>query len=329
VARFPPVYLTGVLLYAVTPPLRLELCLFPVSLALAIGVSAGLWYVVCSAAYFRDTATGELSALVFVNTVLGGVVVPLDFYPSFLHAIANAAVPPPNALPSVALLTGKLRASRSSSDSCTRRSGYAYCGDRARIESRSAPAGDAGRLSDARQRLALWARLASAAIRSQMQYRTSFAIQNLVMFGVMVSDLVPVWVLSRFFGAVDGWSFAELALLYGMVETSWATVETALRGFENFSVYLIQGDLDRILLRPRNVVLQVAARDFDARKLSRIAQAVVVLGVASFALGLGPRSLAWVALGVAGGMLSFAGIVMAGAAISSGRSARRRSCRTS
>jgi len=163
--------------------------------------------------------------------------------------------------------------------------------------------------------LALWARLASAQIRSQMQYRTSFAIQSLVMFGVVVSDLVPVWILARFFGSLDGWSFAELALLYGMVETSWASVETVLRGFENFSTYLVQGDLDRILLRPRSVILQVATRDFDARKLSRIAQGLVVLGIACVVLELGPRSLAWVALGVAGGMLTFAGIVMAGAAI--------------
>ena len=163
--------------------------------------------------------------------------------------------------------------------------------------------------------IALWARLAVAAIRAQMQYRTSFAIQSLVMFGVVISDLVPVWILSRFFGSLEGWSFAELALLYGMVETSWATVETVLRGFENFSVYLVQGDLDRILLRPRGVILQVAARDFDARKLSRIAQGLLVLVIACSVLGLDARALGWVALGVAGGMLCFAGIVMAGAAL--------------
>ena len=107
-ARFPPVYLTGVVLYGVTPPWRLETCLFPVSLALAVGVSAGLWYVVCSSAYFRDTANGELSALVFVNTVLGGVFVPLDFYPGWLHAIANVLPFRATLYTPVALLTGKL-----------------------------------------------------------------------------------------------------------------------------------------------------------------------------------------------------------------------------
>ncbi len=163
--------------------------------------------------------------------------------------------------------------------------------------------------------LSLWLHLAGAQIRSQMQYRRSFAIQSAVMFLVMVSDLAPVWILAEFFGKLDGWSFAELALLYGMVTTSWASVETVLRGFENFSVYLVQGDLDRILLRPRSVILQVATRDFDARKLSRMAQALLVLGIACFSLGLGPASLAWIALGIVGGVFCFAGIVTMGAAI--------------
>jgi len=161
--------------------------------------------------------------------------------------------------------------------------------------------------------LRLYARLASASLRSHMQYRATFAFRSLVDFGVIVSDLAPVWVLARFFGSLDGWSFAELALLYGMVATSWGAVEVTLRGFENFSQYLVRGDLDRLLLRPRSVILQVAAHDFEFRKLARVAQALVVLVLASASLGLGARSLAWVAAGIAGGTLCFAGIVMAGA----------------
>jgi len=155
--------------------------------------------------------------------------------------------------------------------------------------------------------------MASAGLRSQMQYRGSFAVRSVIDFGVVISDLAPVWVLARFFGHLDGWSFAELALLYGMVASSWGIVEVVLRGFENFSIYLVRGDLDRLLLRPRSLVLQVAALEFEARKLARIAQAVVVLGLALWTLRLGPQSFAWVALGVAGGTLCFGGIVMLGA----------------
>jgi ABC-2 type transport system permease protein len=107
-ARFPPVYLAGMLLFGVTPPLRLEMLLFPLSLVLAIGVSAGLWYIVCSSAYFRDIANGELTALMFANTLLGGMVVPLDFYPDWLQAIANALPFRATLYTPVALFSGML-----------------------------------------------------------------------------------------------------------------------------------------------------------------------------------------------------------------------------
>ena len=163
--------------------------------------------------------------------------------------------------------------------------------------------------------LALYVRMAGVAMRSHTQNRVAFAIRCVIDFGVIISDLAPVWVLARYFGHLDGWSFAELALLYGMVATSWGIVEVALRGFENFSTYLVRGDLDRLLLRPRGVILQVAAFDFEARKLARVAQGFLVLGIACASLHLGPESLAWVAVGLAGGIACFGGIVMLGASV--------------
>jgi ABC-2 type transport system permease protein len=172
-----------------------------------------------------------------------------------------------------------------------------------------------GLLAHALESLRLYARFASASVRSHMQYRGTFILRSVIDFGIVISDLGPVWVLARYFGHLDGWTFAELALLYGMVASSWGIVEVTLRGFENFSAYLVRGDLDRLLLRPRGLVLQVAAIDFEPRKLARIAQALVVLTVAAASLRLGAASLCWVALGVSGGALCFAGIVMFGASV--------------
>jgi ABC-2 type transport system permease protein len=108
IARFVPVYLVGLAIFAVVPPLRWELLLFPLSLVLAVGVSAGLWYLACSSAYFRETANGELSAVVFINVLLGGMSVPLDFYPDWLRAIADVLPFRATLYTPAALLTGKL-----------------------------------------------------------------------------------------------------------------------------------------------------------------------------------------------------------------------------
>jgi ABC-2 type transport system permease protein len=165
-------------------------------------------------------------------------------------------------------------------------------------------------LDDAR----LWAALASASFRAQLQYRVSLAVRTAVDAAILFSDFLPIWFLLSHFGALGAWAPMEVALLYGMVSLSWSPVEGTLRGFENFSVYLLRGDLDRWLLRPRGVALQIGASEVDVRKAGRAVQAALVLGVAAWWLELGPASLAWVALGVAGGALFFAGVVMLGAA---------------
>lgn len=156
--------------------------------------------------------------------------------------------------------------------------------------------------------------VAGACMRSQMQYRSSFLIQTTVDFLIVIADLAPVYLLASYFGSLEGWSFAELALLYGMVGTSWGVVEAALRGFEGFAPVLVEGHLDRFLLRPRSIVLQVAASEFAVRKLGRVAQALVVLLLAANHLEIGLAGWLWVGLGIAGGALFFTGIVLLGAA---------------
>jgi ABC-2 type transport system permease protein len=160
----------------------------------------------------------------------------------------------------------------------------------------------------------LWGHLAGASVRSQMQYRVAFLLRSATDACIVFSDFLPIWFLVHTFGGLQGWTLAELALLYGMVGVSWAPVEGVLRSFENFGVHLLRGDLDRWLLRPRGIVLQVGAHEIDLRKGGRLAQALVVLAIAAYLLGLGPASLGWVALGIFGGMLFFAGVVLLGAA---------------
>jgi len=162
--------------------------------------------------------------------------------------------------------------------------------------------------------LQLYVRLIGASVRAQMQYRLNFLIRAGADFLIVIADFLPVYFLVRRFGALEGWSMAELALLYGMVEVSWATVEGGLRGFENFGTHLIRGDVDRWLLRPRGIILQIAADWFEIRKLGRVAQGALVLCIAVVWLRLDAAAIAWVVAGVVGGVLFFAGVVIFGAA---------------
>ena len=169
------------------------------------------------------------------------------------------------------------------------------------------------RTRDLATSLRVYLRLMGAALRACMQYRTSFWIRT-VTETFAITEFIPVWFLMLRFGSLQGWTLTELALLYGMVGVSWAVVECLLRGFEDFGSYLIRGDVDRWLLRPQPIVLQVAAHELELRQLGRILQAAVVLIAGGIFAGVSATGWAWVALGVAGGWLFFTGVVMLGAA---------------
>ncbi|HTO68866.1 MAG TPA: ABC-2 family transporter protein [Myxococcota bacterium] len=108
VTRAPAVFGIGWAIYGFVPPLRWELLLFPVSLALAIAVMAGLWFAACSAAFWRERANGEILAVVIVNSFFGGAFVPLDFYPEPVRWLANALPFRATLYTPVAIFAGKL-----------------------------------------------------------------------------------------------------------------------------------------------------------------------------------------------------------------------------
>ena len=107
-ARTLPLLVASLWLYELVPPLHAGLLWLPLSLVLAIALSGVIWYIAAASAFWSESALGPMNAVVFVHTVLGGVVVPLDFYPGWLQIVCDA-LPFRGALYTpVALLTGQL-----------------------------------------------------------------------------------------------------------------------------------------------------------------------------------------------------------------------------
>jgi ABC-2 type transport system permease protein len=85
-------------------------------------------------------------------------------------------------------------------------------------------------------------------------------------------------VLTRFEN-IAGWSLAEIAFLYGTVETAFGCMDMVFSGFDpqGFGQRVRRGTFDQILLRPVNVTLQVMGSEFAMRRLARVLQGAAVL----------------------------------------------------
>lgn len=117
----------------------------------------------------------------------------------------------------------------------------------------------------------------SVSFRSQMQYRASFIMQSVGQFLINGIEFLGIWALFDRFGSIAGWSLPEVALLYGMVNSSFALTDAISRGFDQFAMMVKSGDFDRLLLRPRSTALQLAGQELTLRRVGRFLQGLVVL----------------------------------------------------
>lgn len=159
--------------------------------------------------------------------------------------------------------------------------------------------------------------LALADVRSQMQHKASFVLGALGNFCATIIDFLGIWTLFASFGALDGWTLPEIAVLYGVINVSFTIAEAMGRGFDLFAGMVKAGDFDRVLLRPRGTLFQVLAGRLELTRLGRLTQGagVLALGIALQPQGMNAGQLGLLALCIAGGVMLFLGLLMMQAAM--------------
>lgn len=113
--------------------------------------------------------------------------------------------------------------------------------------------------------------------REQMQYRANFLIE--VAFGLVFQTLgfAFIWVVVGQFGAIGGWSLAEVTLLYGIQlagQGLWALAFSRLMLIEGL---VREGEYDRMLVRPLPLALQFMFGGFRIATLGEVLSAVILL----------------------------------------------------
>lgn len=154
----------------------------------------------------------------------------------------------------------------------------------AEFESPGPAMGPLAVVSDA---LGLYCRLIAQSIRSQLQYRFSFVLMALGSFVTSVVEAIGVWALFERFGSLGQWTLPQVAFLYGLVNSAFPVAEALARGFDLFGKEFVKtGNFDRLLVRPRSTVLQLAGHEFTLHRIGRLLQGLAVLGWAIWMLDI-------------------------------------------
>ena len=131
---------------------------------------------------------------------------------------------------------------------------------------------------------AIWFHLVGARFRSELQYRTSFALIVLATSVFAFLDFVAVLAIFDRVDALGGWSFAEVALLYGTATVAFHLANVFVGGIDSAAEHIRSGTFDRLLLRPVGTVVQLVAGGIVLPRLGRLLQASFVLAVACAAV---------------------------------------------
>ena len=93
----------------------------------------------------------------------------------------------------------------------------------------------------------LYGRYVSASIRAQAQYPAATLLLTAGHLAATAIEILGVYALFHRFGQVQGWSFGEVALFYGLINISFSIADLLSRGFDVFGSDFVR---DRCV-RPR------------------------------------------------------------------------------
>jgi ABC-2 type transport system permease protein len=150
-----------------------------------------------------------------------------------------------------------------------------------------------------------------------MQYRASFLMLTTGNLLVSFIEFITILVLFSRFNSLSGWNLAEVAMFYGLINVSFALSEAFGRGFDMFSLQVINGEFDRTLLRPRTTGFLVLSHDFQLMRVGRLLQGLVILVWAACHLGIAWNifKIALLLFSICGGVMVFTGLLILQATI--------------
>jgi viologen exporter family transport system permease protein len=162
--------------------------------------------------------------------------------------------------------------------------------------------------------VAVYWRLVAGQLRSQLQYRLSFALDLTGTFVLSFIDFLAVLVIFHNIPRLGGWTVHEVAFLYGTSSIAFAACDLLIGHLDLFPRRIRDGTFDVLLLRPRGTLFQVLAGEVSLRRIGRVSQGVVVLVYA-----LGGLSVAWnagrvamLALMLVTGLVIYGGVWVSG-----------------
>jgi len=119
-----------------------------------------------------------------------------------------------------------------------------------------------------------------------MQYKASFFLSCFGQFITAFSTFFGLHFIFSYVKAVDSFSYGQVLLCFAVIMMTFSIGEMLGGGLNTFSRMLGNGEFDRVLVRPRNIILQIVFPKMDFTRIGLLLQALLVLAYAIYVSGV-------------------------------------------
>lgn len=158
----------------------------------------------------------------------------------------------------------------------------------------------------------IYFRFLAQSLKTRLTYRSDFVIQISFALFTQIASLVFVLAIFEHIPNLNGWSFSEILFIYGFAQTSMALFSLFFGNLVRLGRdYILDGQLDRVLLRPLFPLFQILMDRLDFGSLSTLGMGGAALGYAYIFLNLSWSITMWGLFAVLlfSAALLFAGLV--------------------
>jgi ABC-2 type transport system permease protein len=128
--------------------------------------------------------------------------------------------------------------------------------------------------------VAAYSAVVGSRLRSQLSYRTSFALDALSSTMVATVDLAEVYVVFHNVDVLGGLDFGAALLVFGLAHLGFALANAVAGSLDQMPVHIRAGSLDVYLLRPQPLLAQLVTADIALKRLGAAGVAGVALAAA-------------------------------------------------
>lgn len=125
--------------------------------------------------------------------------------------------------------------------------------------------------------------------RARMQYRVDTLVASVAVFVRESANIVAIYLALLKFDRINGWNVNEMLFLYSILFLTYAFVVSLFADLRQFSDTIREGRFDRLLVRPRSLLLQLILNNADLIA----AAGHGTLGILLFIISAGKVGIQW------------------------------------